>query len=127
VTASQFARLLLAVDAIVQPVMMSVSAYVALPGALTYSGAPPVAGRTCACGAGWPLGTLFRIPGLGWRRCEDRGGKITDKHLDVFMDGEAAALGWGRRELQVMVLVPEVEGGAPPKSRASGNPSNQSG
>ena len=109
-TASQFARLLLAVDAIVQPVMMSVSAYVALPGALTYSGAPPVAGRTCACGAGWPLGTLFRIPGLGWRRCEDRGGKITDKHLDVFMDGEAAALGWGRRELQVMVLIPEVEG-----------------
>ena len=109
-TASQFARLLLAVDAIVQPVMMSVSAYVALPGALTYSGAPPVAGRTCACGAGWPLGTLFRIPGLGWRKCEDRGGKITDKHLDIFMGSEAAALEWGRRELRVMVLVLEAGG-----------------
>ena len=106
-TALELARILAAAGIAVQPVTMSVSAYWARPGALSYSGLQPIVGRTCACGSGWPLGTLFRIPGLGWRRCEDRGGKITDRHLDVFMGSEAAALEWGRRELGVLAFRPE--------------------
>jgi hypothetical protein len=36
--------------------------------------------------------------------CLDRGSAITDGHVDVWMESEADALEWGRRELVVLVL-----------------------
>jgi 3D (Asp-Asp-Asp) domain-containing protein len=57
-----------------------------------------------ACGPSYPFGTLVAVPGWGWGVCMDRGGAITDGHLDLWMDSEEAALRWGRQELEVSVL-----------------------
>lgn len=58
---------------------------------------------TLACGPSYPFGTIFHVPGYGWAVCVDRGGAITDAHLDLWMEQEADALRWGRRELRVEV------------------------
>jgi 3D (Asp-Asp-Asp) domain-containing protein len=85
----------------------SVSAYT------NAGGAPPFEGLMAsglytregyaACGPSYPFGTVFIIDGRGYI-CQDRGGAITDGHLDLWMADEAAALEWGRQELPVIVL-----------------------
>jgi 3D (Asp-Asp-Asp) domain-containing protein len=85
---------------------LSVSAYV------NETGAPPFAGLTAsgaytapgvaACGPSFPFGMVFYVPGHGAVICLDRGGAITDKHLDLYM--AEGAWEWGRRELPVMIL-----------------------
>lgn len=57
-----------------------------------------------ACGPGLPFGTLFYIPGYGWAVCADRGGKIGDSNLDLWMETEAQAMKWGRQSLSVLIL-----------------------
>jgi 3D (Asp-Asp-Asp) domain-containing protein len=86
---------------------MSVSAYV------NSGGAPPYQGLTAsgqytregfaACGPSFPFGTVFIIDGRGYI-CQDRGGAITDGHLDLWMADEASALEWGRQEKWVIVV-----------------------
>jgi 3D (Asp-Asp-Asp) domain-containing protein len=88
-------------------VPMSVSAYTNAGGAppyqgLTASGVQTVP-QTVACGPSYPFGTVFIIDGRGYI-CQDRGGAITDGHLDLWMEDEAAALEWGRQTLPVIVL-----------------------
>lgn len=75
---------------------------------ITASGKPVTAngGRFCAADRSIPFGTLIDIPGYGTVPVLDRGGAITDGHLDVFMsgpDGHRKALEWGRRNLLVTV------------------------
>ena len=87
----------------------SVSAYTASAGATTASGATPVANYTVAAGPSIPIGTVVYIPYFasysngGWFVVEDRGGAITDAHIDVYMDTTAECISFGRRNLEVYV------------------------
>lgn len=86
----------------------SVSAYTAT-GNRTASGAWPSSGYTVAAGPSIPLGTVVYIPYFanyangGWFVVEDRGGAITDGHIDVYMDTKAECINFGRRNLEVYV------------------------
>ena len=86
----------------------SVSAYTAT-GNRTASGAWPSSGYTVAAGSSIPLGTVVYIPYFanysngGWFVVEDRGGAITDGHIDVYMDTEAECISFGRRNLEVYI------------------------
>lgn len=101
---------LMVLVAIVSIVTMSVSAYcndtraeddplygIMASGERTFFGA-------CACGPGYEFGTLFYVPGFGWAVCMDRGGQITDMHLDIWLPTEQDALRWGRQEPSVLVV-----------------------
>lgn len=72
---------------------------------ITASGAYVEEGRTVACGPSYDFGTQFYIPHFdNVFTCEDRGGAITDRHLDIFMSDLGQALEFGRRELQAYIL-----------------------
>lgn len=86
---------------------LSVSAYTDGCGdgrGLTYSGTRTRPG-VAACGPALYGRTLWSpmLPGK-YITCLDRGSAITDGHVDVWMESEAEALEWGRRELVVLVL-----------------------
>ncbi len=76
---------------------------------VTSSGAIAQANHTLAAGPGLPIGTVVYIPALagnpngGWFRVEDRGGAISNNRLDVFMGSHAAALQFGRRNLECYI------------------------
>lgn len=55
----------------------------------------------------YPFGTCMYIPGYGWGEVEDRGGAIVgpDK-IDLYHARHADALRWGRRKLQVKIILP---------------------
>lgn len=56
------------------------------PGDTTASGAPLATG-IAACGPSWPFGTVFRFVDTGQTVvCADRGGMVSDAHLDVFCE-----------------------------------------
>ena len=75
----------------------------------TASGSWPVAGVTLACPHAIPFGTWLEIEGIGRRRCEDRGGAIRFRRLDLFMDSEAEAIVFGRQTRMVRVVVGQEE------------------
>ncbi|XP_077251305.1 uncharacterized protein LOC143890486 isoform X2 [Tasmannia lanceolata] len=54
----------------------------------------------------YPFGTCMHIPGYGWGEVEDRGGAIVgpDK-IDLYHCSHNEALRWGRKKLQVEILV----------------------
>lgn len=86
----------------------SVSAYTAT-GSRTSSGAWPSSGYTVAAGPSIPIGSVVYIPYFanyangGWFVVEDRGGAITNNHIDVYMDSEAECINFGRRNLEVYI------------------------
>ena len=47
---------------------------------------------TLACGPSFAFGTRFYIPGFGWGICRDRGGAITDGHVDLWAETREEAL-----------------------------------
>lgn len=57
-----------------------------------------------ACGSSFPFGTLLAVPGWGTGVCMDRGGSITDGHLDLWFATERDALKWGRQSLRVQIV-----------------------
>ncbi len=79
---------------------MSVSAYA--EHGVTASGQATRAG-TCACGPSFEFGTRFYVSGAGWVTCWDRGSRIDDAHLDIWMGDEEGAWEWGRRTVEVVV------------------------
>ena len=50
----------------------------------------------CACGPSYDFGTVFLLDNRAYV-CEDRGGLITDNHLDLWVQSEKTALRMGRR------------------------------
>jgi len=50
-----------------------------------------------------PFGAIVSVPGYGLVRCEDRGGAIRGRRLDVLMPDHAEALAWGVRHVQCVV------------------------
>lgn len=65
---------------------------------------------TVAAGSNIPFGTKLYIPffadkpNAGIFTVSDRGGAITTRRLDIFMESRSDALEFGRRELEVFVL-----------------------
>lgn len=76
--------------------VFSVSAYcdtgIMASGRITEHGA-------AACGPGVPFGAQFILGSGRIVTCLDRGGLVTDRHIDVWMDSCDAAILWGRRNL----------------------------
>jgi 3D (Asp-Asp-Asp) domain-containing protein len=64
---------------------------------ITASGTKAAEGRTAACPPNLTFGTQVSIEGIGVRICEDRGGAITEGHLDVYFNSVADAQSFGRQ------------------------------
>lgn len=76
---------------------------------ITSSGAPAKEWYTIAAGAGLPIGTVVYIPALankpngGWFVVEDRGGAISNNKIDIYMGSHAAAIQFGRKNLECYI------------------------
>ncbi len=76
---------------------------------ITASGARASEWYTIAAGSGYPIGTVIYIPALknkpngGWFVVQDRGGAISNSHLDIFFGSHSSALQYGRRSLECYV------------------------
>lgn len=68
---------------------------------VTASGEDVEEGVTVACPPSMDFGTVVDIQGIGERVCEDRGGDITSKRLDLYMDSLEEAQDFGKKEMEV--------------------------
>ncbi|MFL1672173.1 3D domain-containing protein [Paenibacillus dendritiformis] len=59
---------------------------------------------TLACPRELPFGTEIEIEGIGVRVCQDRGGAIKGKRLDVFIRDADEMQRFGRQERRVRIL-----------------------
>lgn len=77
---------------------------------ITASGRPVKEWHTAAGAPSVPFGTKVYVPwfadqpNAGWFVVEDRGGAITEGHLDVYMPDRNAAFAFGQRTLRVYLL-----------------------
>ncbi len=71
---------------------------------VTASGARTKTGRTIACPPSMAFGTRLNIEGIGVRTCEDRGGAITEGHIDLYVAGVAEAQAFGRQRLKAEII-----------------------
>lgn len=75
---------------------------------ITASGTRTVEGTTLACPRSMPLGSTVYIPYFDRTfTCLDRGGRITDGKLDVYVRSETEAERFGRRKLPVQITINE--------------------
>ncbi len=52
----------------------------------------------------YPFGTVFYVPGYGYGKVHDRGGKIKGlTHIDLYFNSHQKALNWGRKTLKVNI------------------------
>lgn len=78
---------------------------------MCYSGDPTITAgnfrsdpnRTVAMGRSYPYGTRVYIPGVGNRVVEDRGGMITDGHIDIMFATKKEALAFGRQLITIYI------------------------
>lgn len=55
----------------------------------------------------YPFGTRMFVPGYGWGEVEDRGAAIKGPtRIDLYHHSHQTALKWGRRKLQVLIVLP---------------------
>ena len=92
-------------------VLMEVTAYTASleecgkTDGITASGKPVKELHTIAAGPSIPFGTKIYIPEfMKTFVVEDRGGAITDRHLDVYMEKVKDAREFGRKDIYVFVI-----------------------
>lgn len=78
---------------------------------VTASGKTATAWYTVAAGSGYPLGTVIYIPSLsgnangGWFVVQDRGGAVSNGHIDIFVGSHSEALNFGRKNLECYIYV----------------------
>lgn len=83
---------------------------------MCYSGDPNItaSGRrvepdiTVAASPEIPFGSWIWLEELGWRRVDDRGGKIKGDRIDVCFSTRQEAIDWGRRK--IAMVIPHREG-----------------
>lgn len=51
-----------------------------------------------------PLGTILYIPGYGYGKAEDTGGRIKGNTIDLFMGNRTEAINWGRRTIEIKIV-----------------------
>lgn len=71
---------------------------------VTASGARTKTGHTIACPPSMAFGTRLSIEGIGVRTCEDRGGAITEGHIDLYVAGVSEARSFGRQRLKAEII-----------------------
>ncbi|MFW0909641.1 3D domain-containing protein [Bacillus altitudinis] len=71
---------------------------------VTASGARTKTGHTIACPPSMAFGTRLNIEDIGVRTCEDRGGAITEGHIDLYVAGVAEAQSFGRQRLKAEII-----------------------
>lgn len=71
---------------------------------ITASGARTKTGHTIACPPSMAFGTRLNIEGIGVRTCEDRGGAITEGHIDLYVAGVSEARDFGRQLLEAEII-----------------------
>jgi 3D (Asp-Asp-Asp) domain-containing protein len=71
---------------------------------ITASGEHVRANHTAACPSSMAFGTRLEIEGVGERVCSDRGGKITEGRLDIYITELNDAQAFGRQRLNVRVI-----------------------
>ncbi|HBU90239.1 MAG TPA: hypothetical protein DEB53_03370 [Bacillus pumilus] len=71
---------------------------------VTASGARTKTGHTIACPPSMAFGTRLNIEGIGVRTCEDRGGAITEGHIDLYVAGVSEAQAFGRQRLKAEII-----------------------
>lgn len=71
---------------------------------VTASGALTKTDHTIACPPSIAFGTRLNIEGIGVRTCEDRGGAITEGHIDLYVAGIAEARSFGRQRLKAEII-----------------------
>ncbi|WP_340968145.1 3D domain-containing protein [Bacillus sp. PPSBB_11] len=71
---------------------------------ITASGVRTKTGHTIACPPSMAFGTRLNIEGIGVRTCEDRGGAITEGHIDLYVAGVAEAQAFGRKRLKAEII-----------------------
>lgn len=77
----------------------------------TANGAIASVWYTVAAGRGLPFGTIIYIPYFknkpngGWFVVQDRGGAISNNHLDVYMSNEKECIRFGRRNLECYIYI----------------------
>ncbi|WP_197197250.1 3D domain-containing protein [Bacillus altitudinis] len=71
---------------------------------VTASGARTKTGHTIACPPSMSFGTRLYIEGIGVRTCEDRGGAITEGHIDLYVAGVGEAQAFGRQRLKAEII-----------------------
>ncbi len=70
---------------------------------ITASGAKSDPNVTIAAGKELPFGTQVFIPGIGNRTVQDRGGAITDGHIDIMFATQQQALEYGRQDITIFI------------------------
>lgn len=74
-------------------------------GSRTATGTKPKEGRTIACdGRILKMGDVVYIQDLGVRICEDKGGAIKDKRIDIYYNSHNEALKRGIKKTKVYLL-----------------------
>jgi 3D (Asp-Asp-Asp) domain-containing protein len=71
---------------------------------ITASGNRVEANHTVACPPSMEFGTRLEIEGVGERVCEDRGSKITNGHIDIYIPNLKDALNFGRQNLKIRII-----------------------
>ena len=67
----------------------------------------PVAGHTCAAPSNVPLGSWVVIDGFGWRVTDRTAKRFRNDRVDLYFGkNRAAALKWGKRKMQVLIITP---------------------
>lgn len=84
--------------------VMEATAY-SYTGSRTFTGTWPQRGTVAVDPEVIPLGSRLHVEGYGPGRAEDTGGAIKGNIVDVYVESEAAAREWGRRQVEVRVLV----------------------
>lgn len=70
---------------------------------VTASGKRTTPGITIAAPKHIPFGTWVHLQGIGWRRVDDRGKRITGNKIDICFHTRKEALQWGRRKIKVHI------------------------
>ena len=71
---------------------------------ITTSGKATQEGRTISCPPSMALGTKVKIEDVGVRVCEDRGGAIQGKRIDLYISNLSEAIEFGKQWLKVETL-----------------------
>jgi 3D (Asp-Asp-Asp) domain-containing protein len=83
----------------------STQKHVGEPGyGITASGTKATEGVTIACPRDLPFGTEVDIEGIGVRTCEDTGGAIIGRHIDLYVSDVRRALDFGVQERKVKII-----------------------
>ncbi|UJF36595.1 3D domain-containing protein [Paenibacillus hexagrammi] len=74
-------------------------------GVTTANGDHVTEGVTIACPRELPFGTQIYVPSMDHTyTCQDRGGMIRGKHIDIYVTSERRALKFGKQTLDIQII-----------------------